>query len=181
MGTKRFYTDQYGSYSANHSHFKKYEKKLRIENRSLSRKKRFGKNWVKQAKRLSKLHSKIAAVRNDFLHKESTRIAKANHYVIMEDLKVAQMSRSNLSKQILDAGWGAFRQMLAYKTIVIPVSPRFTSQICNHCGHKDKESRISQSRFVCTECGVEQNADENAAKNILDRGTVIISQRKAIA
>jgi putative transposase len=147
----------------------------------LSRKKRFGKNWYKQAGRLAKLHHKIANVRKDFLHKESTKIAKANHYVILEDLNVAGMSRSNLAKNILDAGWATFRQMLAYKTTVIPVSPKFTSQICSSCGHKDKESRISQSRFVCTDCGYEQNADHNAAKNILDRGTVVISQRRAIA
>jgi putative transposase len=91
------------------------------------------------------------------------------------------MVRSNLSKHILDAGWSTFRIMLSYKTNVVAINPKFTSQTCNDCGTKDSKSRISQSKFVCTSCGVESNADENAAKNIKDKGIVFIRQREAIA
>lgn len=182
MGVANFYVDSNGVFVENPRHFKKYEAKLRIENRSLARKKKGSNSWKKQAKKLALLHHKIGNIRKDFLHKESTRIAKENHTVYLEDLNVKGMSKNkNLSKHILDCGWSTFRQMLTYKTNVVAINPRFTSQICNDCGVKDAKSRISQSKFVCTNCGVESNADENAAKNILSKGIALDRQREAKA
>lgn len=181
MGVTHFAVDSNGSFISNPKHFKKYEAKLRVENRSLARKKKGSNSWKRQCKRLALLHHKIANVRKDFLHKESTRIAKENHTVILEDLNVAGMVKSSLSKHILDAGWSTFRTMLEYKTTVVAINPKYTSQTCNDCGAKDAKSRISQSKFVCTSCGVESNADENAAKNILGKGISLIRQRKAVA
>jgi putative transposase len=76
MGVANFCVDSNGNLIENPRHFKKYEDKLRIENRSLSRKKKFSSRWKKQAKKLGLLHHKIANVRKDFLHKESTKMAK---------------------------------------------------------------------------------------------------------
>ena len=182
MGLKHFAVDSNGNYITNPRHFKTHERRLRIENRSLARKKKGGKNWRKQAHRLARLHNKIANVRRDFLHKESTRIAKANYIVILEDLNISGMAKNgNLSKHILDCGWGMFRGMLNYKTIVIVINPKYTSQTCNSCGVRDAKSRISQSEFVCTACGKADNADKNAANNILSKGFAFICQREAIA
>lgn len=181
MGIAVFATDSNGGKIENPKHFKKYERRLRIENRSLARKKKGSNSWKRQVKKLGLLHHKVANVRRDFLHKESTKIAKANHTVILEDLNVAGMVKSRLSKYIMDAGWTTFRTMLEYKTNVIAINPKFTSQICNDCGTKDAKSRISQSKFVCTSCGTESNADENAAKNILGKGIAFIRQREALA
>lgn len=182
VGIAKFYTDSNGNYCENHKYFNIYERKLRIENRSLSRKKKGSNSWKRQAHKVALLHNRIAHVRKDFLHKESTKIAKGNHTVILENLNVAGMVKNkNLSKHILDCGWGTFRQMLTYKTNVVAIDPKFTSQTCNDCGVKDKKSRISQSKFVCTNCGTESNADENAAKNILGLGKALIRQREAIA
>ena len=182
MGIAQFCTDSNGGFIANPKHFKKYERKLRVENRSLARKKKGSNSWKKQAKRLSLFHHKIGNVRKDFLHKESTKIAKANSVVYMEDLNVAGMSKNkNLSKHILDCGWGEFRTMLSYKTKVIAINPAYTSQTCNECGVKDKVSRISQSQFACTSCGYIANADHNAAKNIKQWGALLDRQREALA
>lgn len=182
MGINHFCVDSAGVFISNPKHFKSYESKLRIESRSLCRKKKGSNAWIRQVKKVALLHHKIANIRKDFLHKESTKIAKKFHTVILEDLNIKGMSRNRkLSKHILDAGWSAFRTMLEYKTNVIAVDPKFTSQTCNDCGVKDAKSRISQSQFVCTACGVESNADENAAKNILGKGIPFIRQRDAIA
>lgn len=181
MGVAVFATDSNGGKIENPKHFKRYERKLRVEARSLSRKKKGGKNWRKQIIRLAGIYRKIGGMRRDFLHKESTKIAKANHTVILEDLNVAGLLKGTLSKQISDAGWATFRTMLTYKTNVIAIDPKFTSQTCNDCGAKDSKSRQSQSKFVCTSCGVESNADENAAKNILGKGITYLRERKAIA
>lgn len=182
MGIARFCVDSNGHYIENPKHFKKYESQLRIENRSLVRKKKGSASWKKQAQKLVRLHHKIACVRKDFLHKESTRIAKENSVVYMEDLNVAGMSRNgHLSKHILDCGWSMFRTMLSYKTTVITVSAAYTSQTCNNCGHTDKASRINQADFECTLCGHKENADVNAAKNIKRKGIPQERQRKAVA
>lgn len=178
MGLAHFVVDSKGRFTANPRHFKKHERQLRIENRSLARKKKGGKNWLKQAHRIGRLHNRIADVRRDFLHKLSTGIAKENHYAVIEDLNVAAMRRGNLGKGISDVGWGTFRTMLEYKTEVIAVNAKYTSQICSECGAKDSKNRISQSEFVCLSCGSQMNADENAALNILSRGTAILRERK---
>jgi len=180
MGIAFLYVDSNGQFVNNPKHYKRYERKLRIENRSLARKKKGSNSWEKQSHRLALLHHKIGNVRRDFLHKESTKIAKASHIVVLEDLNVSGMKRSNLGKRISDAGWATFRTMLEYKTHVIAINPRFTSQTCNDCGAKDKKSRISQSKFVCTSCGVESNSDFNAAKNILSKGIALNRKRETL-
>lgn len=182
MGIAQFYVDSNGNFVANPKHFQKHERRLRIENRALARKKKGSNRWIKQAKKLAKLHYTVRKSRRDFLHKESTRIAKGNSVVYLEDLSITDMARSSpLSKSILDCGWGMFRGMLEYKTNVVPVDPNYTSQTCSVCGSVDKNNRVSQSLFVCGSCGHTDNADFNAAKNIFSRGTAVIRKREALA
>lgn len=182
MGVANFCSDSNGNFIENPRHFKKYEDRLRIENRSLARKKRGSNRWKKQVKKLSLLHHKIGDVRKDFIHKESTIMAKNFHTIYVEDLNVKNMSKNkNLSKHILDCGWGMFRDMLEYKTNVVRVDPKYTSQKCNECGEKDSKNRLTQSEFVCLSCGHISHADTNAAKNILSKGIALNRERKALA
>lgn len=181
MGISHFCIDSNGLFVSNPKHFKKYEQKLRVENRSLSRKKKGSNSWKKQATKLSKLHHTIGNIRRDFLHKESTRIAKQYSTVYMEDLNIKNMSKNkNLSKHILDCGWGIFKTMLEYKTNVVKVNPKYTSQTCFECGSVDSKSRLSQSEFVCTTCGHISNADVNAAKNIISKGIALSRKRESL-
>jgi putative transposase len=173
---------------------KKLEKQLHKAQRDLSRKKKGSNNRKKQVRKLALLHEKIANNRNDYLHKSSTEISKNHAVVVLEDLRISNMSRSakgtienpgrnvkakaGLNKSILDQGWGMFRNMLEYKLkysggSMLLVDPRFTSQTCHNCGHVSKENRKSQSSFQCTVCGHEQNADINAAMNILAVGLTV--------
>lgn len=181
MGLSNFCIDSNGGVIDNPKHFKKYERQLRVENRFLARKKKGSNGWKKQTKRLARLHHKIGNVRRDFLHKESTNIAKKYSLVIVEDLNIIGMAKNGkLAKHILDAGWGMFKTMLEYKTTVVKINPKYTSQTCNECGAKDAKSRISQSEFACTSCGHVSNADVNAAKNILSKGIALSRQREPI-
>ena len=182
MGISYFCVLSNGIMIDNPKHFAKHERRLRIANRSLARKKKGSNSWIKQAKKLARLHHTTGNVRKDFLHKISTEIAKSYSVIYVEDLKIRNMSKNrHLSKQILDCGWGLFRTMLEYKTNVIKVDPKYTSQTCNSCGEKDAKSRVSQSQFVCTNCGTVSNADINAAKNIMSRGAALVRQRSALA
>jgi putative transposase len=182
MGIAHFAVDSNGNFISNPNHFKKYERRLRIENRSLARKRKGSNSWKKQCNRLALLHHKIGSVRKDFLHKESTKLAKQFNMVYMEDLNISGMSKNaKLSKHILDCGWGLFKTMLEYKTTVIKINPKFTSQTCNRCGCIDSRSRIRQSEFICTNCGHSENADVNAAKNIYSKGVAFVRKREALA
>ena len=186
MGIAHFCVSSQGEYTSNPGHFAKYERQVRIENRSLSRKKRGSANWYKQKAKLSRIHAKIGRVRRDFLHQQSWKVVRDNGLIAVEDLKVKNMVRSNLAKHINDAGWATFRRQLQYKAdwhgrSFVVVDPKHTSQTCSECGHKERDNRQSQAKFVCLSCGVEQNADVNAARNILARALASVSQREALA
>ncbi len=165
--------------------------KLAKQQRKLSRKKKFSSNWKKQQRKIAKLHHHIACIRKDFLHKTSTTISKNHAVIIIEDLKVSNMSRSasgtieepgrnvkaksGLNRSILDQGWGEFRRQLEYKQLwrggkVVTINPGYTSQACSACGHVSSENRKTQSRFECVVCGFAENADLNAALNIQSAG-----------
>jgi len=168
--------------------FRNHEKKLAKAQRELSRKVKFSNNWQKQKEKIQAIHSKIANVRRDALHKASTEISNNHAMIILEKLGTSRMSKSakgtsekhgvnvkaksGLNKSILDAGWSMFAAMLEYKQawkggFVEYVPAAYTSQRCSACGHTAKENRVSQSKFKCVECGYQANADFNAAKNIL--------------
>jgi putative transposase len=171
--------------------FRTLEKKLSREQQRLSRKIKKSNNWFKQKSRITKLHIRIADMRNDYLHKLSTDISKNHAAVVLEALKVKNMSASakgtielpgrkvrqkaGLNKAILDQGWGNFRLYLEYKQIrrggmVIYVNPAYTSQTCSDCGFVHPGNRKSQSEFLCQACGLTMNADFNAAINISRAG-----------
>lgn len=170
-----------GFFIENPKHFAKHERRLRIENRSLARKKKGSNSWNKQAKKLALLHHKIGNIRKDFLHKESTKIAKSNSMVYIENLNIKGMAKNGkLAKHILDAGWGIFGQMLSYKTKVEKVNAAYTSQQCNNCGHIAKENRKNQSKFECVICGHKVNADINASENIKSKGITLSRERSSV-
>lgn len=174
MGIKYFMVTSDGEFVDNPKFLTKQLKKLRVEQRKLSRKfkqdKQQSNNFYKQVNVVTRLHKKVTDARKDFLHKQSTYLAKEYSTVIHEDLKITNMVRSNLSKHISDVSWGTFFEMLKYKTKVVRVNPAYTSQKCSCCGHVAKENRLTQSIFKCVSCGHEENADLNAAQNILKLG-----------
>ncbi|GCD75514.1 transposase [Acetobacter pasteurianus NBRC 3299] len=163
---------------------------LRKAQRAVSRKKKGSANRRKVMRRVRILHAKVANARKDFLHKLSTTIAKNHGTVVVEALQVRSMSASakgsveesgrnvrqkaGLNRSILDQGWRMFRTLLGYKLAdrggrLIEVPAAYTSQTCSVCGSVDPANRASQARFICTACGHSENADINAAKNILRR------------
>ena len=175
MGIKYFCVTSDAEFIDNPKFLAKQLKKLRVEQRKLSRKYKKGvkvqsKNFYKQANVVVRLYKKVTDARKDFLHKKITYLATNYSTVIHEDLEISRMVMSEYSKHISDASWGTFFAMLSYKTKVIKVNPAYTSQTCSCCGHVAKENRKSQGKFKCASCGHTENADFNAAKNILKLG-----------
>ena len=191
MGIARFTTLSNGQYFKPLNAFKTYKGKLAKLQRRLKNKVKFSKNWLKLQAKIAKLHHKIANCRKDFLHKISNEISKNHAMIYIEDLQVANMSKSakgtveqpgqnvaqksGLNRAILDQGWGEFRRQLEYKSawrggFVIAVAPHHTSQTCPCCGYTDKENRPTQAEFECVKCGYCEDADVVGALNILARG-----------
>ena len=89
-------------------------------------------------------------------------------------------AKSGLNRAILDQGWGEFRRQLGYKLDwaggeLITVPARYTSQQCSNCGHIAKENRQTQAQFRCVSCSHTQNADTNAANNIVAAGHAVLA------
>ncbi len=191
VGIARFATMSDGSFVAPLHSFKRHEQRLAKYQRRMSHKTRFSKNWHKAKKKVQKVHTDIVNARKDFLHKTTSTLSQNHALVAVEDLAVRQMSqsaagkadkpgknvaaKSGLNKSILDQGWFEFRRQLEYKlnwngAMLVAVPPQYTSQTCPCCGHIAKENRKTQARFVCVDCGYENNADVVGAMNILARG-----------
>ena len=86
-------------------------------------------------------------------------------------------AKSGLNKSILDQGWSEFGRQLDYESQwrqgrYIKVDAKYTSQKCAVCQHISKKNRRSQASFICMNCGHQDNADTNVAKNILAAGHV---------
>ena len=86
-----------------------------------------------------------------------------------------QTEEAGLDRSIPSRGWGLFLSLLEYKLErkggrMVRVDPRNTSRTCSACGHVSPENRKTQEAFVCVVCGHAENADANAARNILGAG-----------
>ncbi len=170
MGIKYFLVTSDGEFIDNPRFLQKQLKKLRVEQRKLSRKKKFSNRWKKQVGVIGRLHKKVVDCRKDFLHKQSTYLATTYGNIAIENLMISKMIVGNYSKHISDVSWGAFFEMLKYKANnLVKVNPAYSSQECSKCSHTCKENRITQSLFKCVKCGHEANADLDAAKIIEGR------------
>ena len=175
VGTTHFLITSDGEFVNNPRHFQNAMKKLRVAQRSVSRKTNKRSNTRRKAVRVvAKLHRKVSRQRLDFHHKQARKLVNENDLIAHENLNVGGMGRGNLARSIHDVGWSQFFQILAFKAEcagkrVVAVDPRYTSQKCNACGHTEKANRVNQAKFVCCSCGHTANADHNAALNILGR------------
>ena len=196
VGVAKFATLSSGEIFEPKNSFRNKAQRLARYQRAMSRKTKFGKNWQKAKRKINKLHTTIANIRRDYLHKTSTAISKNHAMIVIEDLQIRNMSKSSkgtsekhgknvkaksgLNKSILDQGWFEFRRQLEYKQTwrggyVIAIPPQYTSQKCSCCGHVSRDNRMTQAKFECVVCGHSENADINAARNILAAGHAVLA------
>ena len=171
----------------NHKFTSKMEKKLKREQRKLSRRallaKKKGiplseaKNYQKQKRKVARLHEKVMNQRTDFLNKLSTEIIKNHDIICIEDLNVKGMLRNHkLARSISDVSWSSFVAKLQYKADwygreIIKVDTWFpSSQICSECGHKDGKKSLDIREWTCPICHTHHDRDINASINILTEG-----------
>ena len=171
----------------NHKFTSKMEKKLKREQRKLSRRALLAKNkgiplseaknYQKQKRKVARLHEKVMNQRTDFLNKLSTEIIKNHDIICIEDLNVKGMLRNHkLARSISDVSWSSFVAKLQYKADwygreIIKVDTWFpSSQICSECGHKDGKKSLDIREWTCPICHTHHDRDINASINILTEG-----------
>lgn len=165
----------------------KMEKKLKREQRKLSKRALIAKNkgihlldaknYQKQKRKVARLHERVINQRDDFLNKLSTEIIKNHDIICIEDLNTKGMLRNHkLAKSISDVSWSAFVSKLEYKATwygktIVKVSRWFpSSQICSDCGHHDGKKSLEIRDWTCPICHANHDRDINASKNILAEG-----------
>lgn len=150
--------------------------------------------------RLNNLEKHICRIRMNLIHNVSADLSDEYGTIYIEKLQLGNMTASakgnnkqhgknvkakaGLNRSILNRGCGYLKQQLKYKTewkggTLVEVNPKYTSQKCSVCGFTSPDNRKTQKNFVCLECGHTENADMNAAKNILAEGQSVTARAKS--
>ena len=203
VGIKKLASMSDGQLITNPRFDKQSERRLRIRQRRLSRKKQGSKNQTKTAKRVARVHRKIGRQRQDYQWKVAKQIAESADLIIFEDLNVRgmkarckpkwdedkqrylpnnQSAKSQLNKAISDASWYSFKLKTKHQANklgnwVTDINPRKTSQDCSQCGYISPKNRDGE-KFVCESCGHHEDADVNAAIVIGNRGIKLLKLSK---
>lgn len=178
------YVDSNGNLGTNHKYYRESSRKLARAQRRLSRMQGSRKNevkssnYIKQLRKINRIHKHIANQRLDNLHKISTGIANRYDVVCVESLNMRAMANKGFGngKATLDNGYGMFLSMLEYKLAdrnkyLIKVDKWFpSSQICHCCGSLHPEMKDLRVRTMKCDCGLTMGRDRNAAINILQEG-----------
>ena len=184
------YVDSNGNIGSNHKYYRESHYKLAKAQRRLSRmqgsKKHEAKskNYIKQLRKVNKIHRHIADQRLDNLHKISTEIANQYDVVCVESLNMRSMANRGFGngKATLDNGYGMFLSMLEYKLsdrnkYLVKVDKWFpSSQICHCCGTLHPEMKNLAIRIMRCNCGLAISRDQNAAINILNEGLRLLAE-----
>ena len=177
------YMDSAGNICNMPKFYRRTQERLTREQRKLSHKVRGSKNYEKQRLRVAKLHRRVARQREDFLRKQANSIAKSYRLVCIEDLDMRALSNKGFGngKATMDNGWGMFTRFLKEaldKTggTLVKVSRWYPStKTCSCCGCK-KAMALTERIYVCPNCGLVIDQDENAAVNIRREGLRIYQE-----
>jgi len=172
LGIKDFATLSNGDKIENPKYLKNNLKKLKKEQRRLSKKVKGSNNRNKQRIKVARVHNKIRNMRNDFLHKLTSKLVSENQTICLEDLNVKGMIKNhNLAQAISDVSWSKFNTLLEYKSERSSVNilriGRFepSSKMCS-CGVINQDLQLSDRTWMCSSCGVTHDRDILASQNI---------------
>ncbi|MFN8486852.1 MAG: transposase [Caldilineaceae bacterium] len=178
VGLASVITTSNGEKKDNPRWYRQAQAKLRVIQRRVARRKKGGSNRRKAVLRLQRQHERIQNQRRDYLNKLAYELIQQNDFIAIEDLQVTNMVRNrHLSKSIMDAGWGYFRQRLEAKAVeagrtIVAIPPAYTSKTCSNCGTIFEHLTLDD-RWVECACGLSLDRDHNAAINMLRVGRTL--------
>jgi putative transposase len=155
------------------------ERKLKLLQQSVSRKRIGSNNWKKAQKKVALLHEYVANCRKDWHRKLSHKICNDAGMVFVENLNLVGLSRGILGKHCLDAGFGQFFNILEQTCFkrgayFQKVDARKTSQICPNCGTETGKKDLSERTHSCSSCGYITDRDVASAQVVLIRGLAAV-------
>ena len=155
------------------------ERKLKLLQQRVSRKKLGSNNWKKAQKKVAKLNEYVANCRKDWHRKLSHQICKDVGMIFVENLNLVGLSRAMLGKHCLDASWGQFftileQTCLKYGVYFQKVSADKTSQTCPSCLTETGKKELSERTHSCSSCGYTTDRDIAAAQVVLIRGLAAV-------
>ncbi|MCG5057233.1 MAG: transposase [Limnoraphis sp. WC205] len=180
LGITSLFTTSDGVKVSNPKHFNKLHKKLRLAQKSLSRKIKGSKNREKARVKVAKIQAKIADCRRDHTHKLTTQLIRENQTIVVEDLAVKNMVKNHkLARAISDANWGELVRQLTYKALwygreLIKIDRCFpSSKRCSNCGYIAERMPLNIREWDCPKCNSHHDRDINASINILAAGLAV--------
>jgi putative transposase len=171
VGIKSCATLSTGEEIANPRHLKQAADPLAREQRHLSRKVKGSRNRKKARGKVALRHLRVQRARKHFHHEEAAKLVERFDRVAVEDLNIRGMVKNrHLAKAILDVAWGQFFAITKSKAesagrTFERVNPRYTSQTCSKCGHRQKMP-LAIRVYECEKCGFVCGRDHNAAINL---------------
>jgi putative transposase len=173
-GINALITTSEGERVHNSRWYREAQAELRRKQRKLQRAQKGSNQRKKKLLDVQRQHEHVKNQRKDFFDKLVYELIQNYDEIVIEDLKIKNMVENrHLSKSILDAGWGYFKQRLLDKAAdagweVVLVDPAYTSKSCSNCGAMFEGLTLAQ-RWVDCECGLSLDRDHNAALNVLKR------------
>ena len=167
-------------YSRHKQQIKQLKRKLKNNQRHLSRKQHGSKRYEKQVLKCNRIYEKITNVKVDYIHKITTELVKQYDIIKVEDLNIKGMVKNHkLAEVINECNWGEFVNMLQYKCDwnnkqLVKVDRFYpSSQLCCECGCRNKKVKnLAIRQWKCECCGTLHDRDVNAAINILRYNSV---------
>ncbi|UNU27305.1 RNA-guided endonuclease InsQ/TnpB family protein [Microcoleus vaginatus] len=155
------------------------ERKLKLLQKRVTRKKIGSNNWKKAQKKVALLHEYVGNCRKDWHRKLSHQICDDAGMVFVEDLNLVELKAGTLGKHCLDAGFGQFFNILeqtCFKRGVYfqKVEAKKTSQICPNCLNETGKKELSERTHSCHNCGYTTDRDVAAAQVVLKRGLAAV-------
>jgi putative transposase len=179
-GLTSLITTSDGEKVVNPRHLGRRLKRLRLLQKSLSRKVKGSNNRYRARLKVARLQARIADSRRDHLHKLTTRLVQENQLIAVETLAVRNMVKNrSLARSISDCGWGELVRQLEYKCdwygrALVEIDQWFpSSKRCGDCGHIVERLPLSVREWTCPQCGAKHDRDINAAQNILAAGLAV--------
>jgi IS605 OrfB family transposase len=182
VGIKDAYITSDGLVVANPRHYMNLQRKLRKQQKRLSRRQAPDyKNGVAPSRRwenarddVRKTHARVVNTRKDFIHKTTRSLIDTYETIVIEKLNVSGMVKNkHLSKHILDASFAEFRRQLEYKArwynreIILADTFYPSSKTCSGCGEVKAKLSLSERTYNCEACGLVIDRDYNAARNLV--------------
>ena len=181
LGVKDFVITSDGEIFENKHFFKKQEIKIKKLQKQLSRKVKGSNNREKVRIKLAKSYERLVNQRENYIHSVVNELLRYYDTICMEDLNVSGMLKNhNLAKAIQEVGFFRFKEILQNKALMnnkqVVFINRFypSSKTCSCCGYKNKDLKLSDRFWVCSECNTMLDRDLNAAINILAEGGRIL-------